>query len=337
MTGLLIIMFVPVFNSYKSDPAILTDIEKHDLETYRMKWLLGALAVVVITLLFSNLRAQKKPDGWGAMKYPQLVLGMLGIFVYVGTEVTIVSNFSELLKQPDFGGYQSSQVAPFISMYWGSLMIGRWTGSIPVFNFKESTKQILMFIVPLVAFGIVIGISAVSQYDVQPLYYYIVCVLVQMLAFYLSKSKPARTLMIFAMLGLLAMLIGLFSKGQIAVYAFLSGGLFCSIMWPAIFDLSILGLGKYTTQGSAFLIMMILGGGIIPPIQGKIADYVQSKSSVVGYGIHQSYWVPVLCFAYLAFLGFIVRGILKKQGINFDTPPEPAILESFPEGEFPKK
>jgi FHS family L-fucose permease-like MFS transporter len=337
MTGLLIIMFVPVFNSYKSDPAILTDVEKHDLETYRMKWLLGALAVVVITLLFSNLRAQKKPDGWGAMKYPQLVLGMLGIFVYVGTEVTIVSNFSELLKQPDFGGYQSSQVAPFISMYWGSLMIGRWTGSIPVFNFKESTKQILMFIVPLVAFGIVIGISAVSQYDVQPLYYYIVCVLVQMLAFYLSKSKPARTLMIFAMLGLLAMLIGLFSKGQIAVYAFLSGGLFCSIMWPAIFDLSILGLGKYTTQGSAFLIMMILGGGIIPPIQGKIADYVQSKSSVVGYGIHQSYWVPVLCFAYLAFLGFIVRGILKKQGINFDTPPEPAILESFPEGEFPKK
>ena len=337
MTGLLIIMFVPVFNSYKADPAILTDVEKHSLETYRMKWLLGALAVVVITLLFSNLRAQKKSDGWGAMKYPQLVLGMLGIFVYVGVEVTIVSNFSELLKQPDFGGYQSSQVAPFISMYWGSLMIGRWTGSIPVFNFKESTKQILMFVVPLVAFGIVISISAISQYDVKPLYYYIVCVLVQMLAFYLSKNKPARTLMIFALLGLLAMLIGLFSKGQIAVYAFLSGGLFCSIMWPAIFDLSIMGLGKYTTQGSAFLIMMILGGGIIPPIQGKIADYVQTKSSVVGYGIHQSYWVPVLCFAYLAFLGFVVRGILKKQGINYDTTPEPAILESFPEGEFPKK
>jgi MFS transporter, FHS family, L-fucose permease len=337
MTGLLIIMFVPVFNSYKADPTVLTDVEKHSLETYRMKWLLGALAIVVVSLLFSNLQAKRKPEGWGAMKYPQLVLGMLGIFVYVGVEVTIVSNFSELLKQPDFGGYQSSQVAPFISMYWGSLMIGRWTGSIPVFNFKESTKQILMFIVPLVAFGIVISISAISQYNVQPLYFYIVCVLVQMLAFYLSKNKPARTLMIFALLGLLAMLIGLFSKGQIAVYAFLSGGLFCSIMWPAIFDLSIMGLGKYTTQGSAFLIMMILGGGIIPPIQGKIADYVQTKSSVVGYGIHQSYWVPVLCFAYLAFLGFIVRGILKKQGINFDTTPEPAILESFPEGEFPKK
>src|SRR5215467_11114514 len=328
MTGLLIIMFVPVFNSYKTENTILTDLEKHDLETLRMKWLLGALAIVVITLLYSNLRAQKKPDGWGAMKYPQLVLGMLGIFVYVGVEVTIVSNLSELLKQPQFGGHQSSQVAPFISMYWGSLMIGRWTGSIPVFNFKESTKQILMFVVPLVAFGIVIAISAISHYDVQPLYFYIVCVFVQMLAFYLSKGKPARTLMIFALLGLLAMLVGLFNTGQIATYAILSGGLFCSIMWPAIFDLSIMGLGKYTTQGSAFLIMMILGGGIIPPIQGKIADYVQSKSSVVGYGIHQSYWVPVICFAYLAFLGFFVRGVLKKQGINFDTPPEPAVLES---------
>jgi FHS family L-fucose permease-like MFS transporter len=339
MTGLLIIMFVPVFNSYKADPATLSLAEKHDLETYRMKWLLGALAIVVITLLYSNFRARKKPDGWGAMKYPQLVLGMLGIFVYVGVEVTIVSNFSELLKQPDFGGYQSSQVAPFISMYWGSLMIGRWTGAISAFDLKKSSSQILMFIVPLVAFGVVIGISAISQYDVKPLYYYILCVFVQMFAFYISKNKPARTLLIFALLGLLSMLIGLFSKGTVAVYSFLSGGLFCSIMWPAIFNLSILGLGKYTTQGSAFLIMMILGGGIIPPLQGKIADYVQSKSTVIGYGIHQSYWVPVLCFAYLAFLGFAVKGILKKQGIDYDSPPEEqqAAIEPVPEGEYPKK
>ena len=196
-----------------------------------------------------------------------------------------------------------------------------------------------MFVVPLAAFGVVIGISAISKYDVKPLYYYILCVFVQMFAFYISKNKPARTLLIFALLGLLAMLIGLFSKGSVAVYSFLSGGLFCSIMWPAIFNLSILGLGKYTTQGSAFLIMMILGGGIIPPIQGKIADYVQSKSAVVGYGIHQSYWVPVLCFAYLAFLGFAVKGILKKQGIDYDSPPEEqqAAIEPVPEGEYPKK
>lgn len=341
MTGLLIIMFVPVFNSYKTDPTLLTDLQKHDLETYRMKWLFGALAVVVFTLLVSNLSARKKADGWGAMQYPQLVLGMLGIFVYVGVEVTIVSNLSELLKQPSFGGYQSSEVAPFISMYWGSLMIGRWTGAISVFNFKPATKQILMFVVPLVAFGVVIAVSAISQYDVSPLYYYIICVFIQMAAFYISKDKPARTLLIFSILGVTAMLLGIFTTGKFAIYAFLSGGLFCSIMWPAIFNLSILGLGKYTTQGSAFLIMMILGGGIIPPIQGKLADYIETKTSVVGYGIHQSYWVAVICFAYLAFFGFVVKGILKKQGIDYETTTDTdlAAMETFPEGavDVPKK
>jgi len=333
MTGLLIIMFVPVFNSYKTDPATLSDLEKHNLETYRMKWLFGALAIVVFGLLLANWSARKNPEGWGAMKYPQLVLGMLGIFVYVGVEVTIVSNMGELLRQTDFGGYQSSEVAPFVSMYWGSLMIGRWTGAIPAFDFKSSTKQILALIVPLVAFGVVIGVNAISQYDVTPLYWYVVCVLIQIAAFYISKEKPARTLLIFSSLGLLAMLIGIFSTGKIGIYAFLSGGLFCSIMWPAIFNLSILGLGKYQTQGSAFLIMMILGGGIIPPIQGKLADYIQSKSDVAGTGIHQSYWVAVICFAYLAFFAFIVRGILKRQGIDYESAADEDLqpLETSPE------
>ncbi len=318
ITGLLIVMFVPVFDSYKTDPTTLSDAERHALETYRLKWLFGALAVVVLGLLISNWSAKRKREGWGAMQYPQLVLGMLAIFVYVGVEVSIVSNLSELLKQPDFGGYHSSEAAVFISMYWGSLMIGRWTGSISVFNFKSTTKEILMFVVPVVAFGVVIAVNAISQYDVTPLYYYGLCVLVQIVAFYLSKDKPARTLLIFSTLGVAAMLIGIMTKNEVAIYSFMSGGLFCSIMWPAIFHLSIAGLGKYTTQGSAFLIMMILGGGIIPPIQGKIADYVQTKSDVVGYGIHQSYWVALACFAYLIFFAFVVKGILRKQGIDVD-------------------
>ena len=88
----------------------------------------------------------------GCHGYPQLVLGMLGIFVYVGAEVTIVSNLSELLKQPHFGGYQSSLAAPFIVMYWGSLMIGRWTGALPAFDMKNSTRQILNVYSPVGCF-----------------------------------------------------------------------------------------------------------------------------------------------------------------------------------------
>jgi FHS family L-fucose permease-like MFS transporter len=217
-------------------------------------------------------------------------------------------------------------------MYWGSLMIGRWTASISVFNLKKATKNLLMFIVPIVAFGIVIGISFLSKYDVRPLYYYIFCVFVQMFAFFISRNRPATTLLIFATLGVISIAIGVMTKGQVATYAILSGGLFCSIMWPAIFHLSILGLGKYTTQGSAFLIMMILGGGIIPPIQGKLADYIQTKSDIAGYGIHQSYWVPVVCFGYLALFSIIVKGVLRKQGIDYEkTPEETLVLETIPE------
>ena len=362
ITGLLIIMFAPVFSSYKSDEAkrlqILTtqiapaqkQIEtiqaggatngasvsdltesirpqtteisalKLSLETYRMKWLFGALAVVVVGLLFSYSSAKRNATGWGAMKYPQLVLGMLALFLYVGTEVTIVSNMSELLRQKDFGGFQSSQVAPYISMYWGSMMIGRWVGSISAFSFANSTKKILMTVVPLVAFGIVIGVNTLAKNNMTPLYIYIVCVLIQIAAFYISKDNPARMLLVFAVLGVAAMITGVLSTGTTAIYAFLSGGLVCSIMWPCIFALSVAGLGKYESQGSAFLIMMILGGSIIPPLQGKLADYLQSKSVIAGIGIHHSYWVPVFTFTYVAIFAFVVKGVLRKQGIDYDTP-----------------
>jgi FHS family L-fucose permease-like MFS transporter len=316
MTLLLVVMFIPVFNSYKVDT--VDELVKKATELTRFKWLLGALVVIVLTLVISFFSAKGNPSGWGAMKYPQLVLGMLAIFVYVGVEVTVGSNLSELLKQDAFGGYQSSEAAPFVAIYWGSLMIGRWAGAINVFKPSASLKKILLVIIPLIAFGILLGINAIVKNNIDPLYGYVFCVLVLIVAFLLTNDKPALTLLVFSVLGITAMLIGLFSTGQVAVYAFLSGGLFCSVMWPCIFSLSTAGLGKYTTQGSAFLIMMILGGAIIPPIQGKLSDLLQSGSTQAGYGIHHSYWIAVVCFAYLALFAFLVKRILKGQGINYD-------------------
>jgi FHS family L-fucose permease-like MFS transporter len=274
-----------------------------------MYWLSGALLVVIIVLLFSYSSAQKNAEGWGAMQYPQLILGMLAIFTYVGVEVAIGSNLGELLKMKDFGGLVSSEIAPYISMYWGSLMIGRWAGAISVFNLTGTKKTAALIVVPLLAFGVILAVNILSGKDMKPLYYYVVCVLVQIAAFFLSKDKPARTLMIFGSFGIVAMLVGLFTTGTIAIYAILAGGLACSIMWPSIFSLSIIGLGKYTSQGSAFLIMMILGGGIIPPIQGKLSDII---------GIHQSYIIAVVCFAYLTLFAVLVKRILKKQNIDVD-------------------
>jgi FHS family L-fucose permease-like MFS transporter len=102
-----------------------------------------------------------------------------------------------------------------------------------------------------------------------------------------------------------AMITGMYTHGSISVFAFVSGGLFCSVMWPVIFSLAIQGLGKFTSQGSAFLVMMILGGAFIPPLQGKIADL---------FDISVSYWIPVVGFAYLALFAVLVPNILRKQG-----------------------
>ncbi len=346
MTVLVILFFIPVFNSYNSEEA--KDIEKlgneitmfeklakeetkpanaaayeaqivktkakletikHPLEKKRMVYLGGALLAVIICLVFANSSAKKNSEGWGAMRYPQLVLGMIAILAYVGVEVAIGSNLGELLSMPEFGGHQSSDLAPYISMYWGSLMIGRWTGAIAVFNLNKQQQTIATIIVPFIAFSVIIGINTIAQKDMSHLYFYAVCVAIQVILFLISKNKPAVTLIIFGLFGTAAMITGLLTTGNVAIYAFLSGGLACSIMWPSIFTLAITGLGKYTAQGSAFLVMMILGGGIIPPLQGKLSDII---------GIHSSYIIPVLCFVYITLFAYLAKKSLFRQGINVD-------------------
>jgi FHS family L-fucose permease-like MFS transporter len=295
----------------KTEAALKMSIAKTKmpLEKNRLYWLSGGLLVVVAGLLFAFAKGKKQKVGWGAMQYPQLTLGMLAIFAYVGVEVAIGSNLGELLKQKEFGGYGSSEIAPFIAMFWGSLMIGRWAGAINAFNFSEQTKQILKVIVPLVAFGLVLGFTKLAGYNIDKLYMYTGCVVFQIIASFLTKDKPALTLGIFGFLGIAAIIVGMMTTGLTAVYAFLSCGLFCSIMWPSIFSLSLAGLGGHQSQGSSFLVMMILGGAILPPIQGKLADII---------GIQFSFVIGAVCFAYLVIFAFSARIILKKQGVSLD-------------------
>ncbi len=351
ITGLLIGCFSPVFSSYRSAEAKKIEIIekqlketkeiigneksqsilqneikalKKPLEQKRMIWFSMGLVVVVGGLATSFVLSKKQKSGWGAMQYPQLILGMLAIFVYVGVEVAMGSNLGELLKQKEFGGYSSSQIAPFVAMYWGSLMMGRWASAVHVFDLSNAMKNVLTAALPLVAFGLVLYFTHLAGHNINPLYAYGICVIVQILGFFLGQNKPAKTLMIFGFLGVVATLIGLIptaslnpiyemfgmkNTGIISVYAFLSAGLFCSIMWPCIFSLSLAGLGKYQSQGSAFLIMMILGGAIIPPLQGKISDLT---------GIQSSFFVGVICFAYLTIFAVWVRAILKKQGVTME-------------------
>ncbi|MBC7382099.1 MAG: MFS transporter [Bacteroidia bacterium] len=309
ITLILTAIFAYIFSRYEDPEYISRFMEGNEKDFIGLGLTIMSLLLIVLGLLFANTAAQQKPQGWGAMRYPQLVLGMLAIFTYVGVEVSIQSNLGELLKTNAFGNISGAALAPYISMYWGSLMIGRWAGAISVFNPSGKVKNILLIIVPYLAFGVVIGVNTISGQDVKPLYAYAIVVAIQIAGFFLGKDRPARTLMIFSLLGMAGMITGLLTSGIVSTYAFMSGGLACSIMWPVIFTLAISGLGKYTSQGSAFLIMMILGGGIIPPIQGKFADVL---------GIHISYIIPVFCFAYLAFFAVRAKSILKAQGMDED-------------------
>ena len=173
----LIASFVPVFQSYKLDLTNSSDSEKLIVELSRMKYLIIGFLVLLIGLGFAYFSSKKDKNSWGALQYPQLILGMIAIFIYVGVEVSIQSNMGELLKSSDFGSLQAADVAPYISMYWGSLMIGRWTGAIPVFNLNSNTKRLLMFFIPIIAFGVVILLNTLANKDMHAMYYYILCVL----------------------------------------------------------------------------------------------------------------------------------------------------------------
>jgi len=243
------------------------------------------------------------------LQYPQLVLGMIGIFVYVGVEVSTASNLPEFMKQ--HLNTPTEQIAPYVSLFWASLMIGRWTSATGAFGVSKSAAQILRFLMPYIAFGVFLLVNAIAQHDLSHFYIYAVVIVFMILGDMMSKGSPARLLLIYSLMGITALFIGMLADGMLSVYAFISVGLFCSTLWPCIFTLAIAGLGKHTNEGASFLIMMIMGGGIVSLIQGVVAD-----DAILG--IQWSYLVGVACFAYLAFYAIKAKSILKAQGIDYD-------------------
>lgn len=286
------------------------------IESVKIPYLVLGAAFLLVGLFLKFSSIPDKPalvesteDGLkgSALKYPQLVLGMIAIFVYVGVEVSTASNLPAYMEK-DLG-FKIKDIAPYISLYWASMMIGRWTGAVEAFTSNISLQKVLRFVAPYLAFGVFLLVNAVADHNLAPFYVYGLIILVLILADILSKANPARMLLIFSTVGIAALCIGMLTTGMLSVYAFTSVGLFCSTLWPCIFTLAVSGLGKNTSQGSSFLIMMIMGGGIVSWLQGYVSEFM---------GIQYSYVVGIACFAYLAFYAWKVSGILKAQGISFD-------------------
>ncbi len=313
----------PVLISYAIFGSASATTTETDLNTLKAPYLLlGAAFLLVAAILYfssvpnkiateetlsSDLSESLKDNSRkSAFSYPQLWLGMIGIFVYVGVEVATQSNLPQYLSEGL--GIPKESVSPYISLYWASLMIGRWSAAVGAFGVSAATEKLLKLIVPFLAFGVFLGVNSGAE-NLSDFYPYAGVILLLIAGDYLSKGNPARMLLIFAAMGISALVIGMLTDGIVSVFAFMSVGLFCSTLWPCIFTLAVSGLGKHTGQGSSLLILMICGGGFISTLQGAVAESI---------GIHYSYIVGVVCFAYLAFYAVTVMGILKRQGIDYD-------------------
>ena len=315
----------PLIVSFAIFGSAATANTEMSIESVKIPYLVLGVAFLAVAILLKlsslpehpeTIEESVKEEGTvrsSALKYPQLLLGMLAIFIYVGVEVSTASNlpaYMESIVNSETGVFYTLQeISPYISLYWASLMIGRWTGAVEAFTDNMSLQKVLRFLAPYLAFGVFLLVNAIAKHDLTPFYIYGLIILVLIAADMASKGNPARMLLIFSALGIIATVIGMFTDGIISIYAFTSVGLFCSTLWPCIFTLAVSGLGKHTSQGSSFLIMMIMGGGIVSWLQGFVSESI---------GIQHSYIVGVLCFAYLAFYAWRVSGILKSQGISFD-------------------
>lgn len=263
-------------------------------------WLL--LGAVAGPLLYAYFYAPKRPHLWAVWQYRQVPLGMLAIFFYVGTEVTIQSNFNAL-----FHGYSDTWLVRSIALYWGSLMIGRWIGTLHLFTLKGLKKTGIYSGVTLIGLAVVLSVFYVQQQGESAeqwiflkeqwlfLSLYVLLGFLTSAVFY--YQSPLFLLRALSLAGVVFLLTGLclpLSYGQLL---FIGSGFCCSVLWPCIFSLSLRSAG---TEASAFLIMMILGGAVLPPLQGAMCD-------LQGFWVKGSYLLPALGFGYLFLYSFLVN------------------------------
>jgi FHS family L-fucose permease-like MFS transporter len=219
-----------------------------------------AAALALLAVLFAVARLPKiafeettvAVDGkGGAMAYRHLVLGVLGIFLYVGAEVSIGSFLINFIGEPHIAGLSHADAAHYVSMYWGGALVGRFIG------------------------------FAVMRY-----------------------VSPGKSLAVTALGSILLVLTATFTEGSLAMYAIIAVGLCNSIMFPTIFSMALHGLGKFTGQGSGFLCMAIVGGAVVPFIQGILADTI---------GLQISFLVPAACYLFILYYGIKYANLHKQK------------------------
>ncbi len=245
-----------------------------------------ALTTVAIAILLyflhlpkigSEVDSSEKLDGH-LTQFKHLIFGAGAIFFYVGAEVAIGSVLILYFVEDHLIRVNSDVISPeraaaaLVAYYWASAMIGRAVGSVVGQKVRAETMLKYVAIVAMILVGVAIsGVLLNTWMDMKVM-------VLNLDPFSISFEAVSFPVSLFCLV-----LVGLFN----------------SVMWPCIFPLSIQGLGKYTSRGSGLLVSMVMGGALIPLLQGWLSD-------IPAIGFQYSFIIVWLCYAYILF--FAVKG-----------------------------
>lgn len=309
----------------------------HGVESVKMPYLIFCLVFIAMAAIFFFIRLPhvgegKTETGAGALRHPHVVLGVLAIFMYVGGEVSVGSAIVNFLGQPTVAGLTALEASKYVAIFWGGMLIGRFMGAVQLSEMKPAKKQILLVVIPLLGWlflwvaksaplDVLQGGSDLSTFfskwhdtiaDNWPAFKtYLPFVGFCWALFQIGKGLAGRTLFIFSATIVVLLLAAIFSGGhgagggKLAMWCVVGIGLFTSIGWPNIFSLALDGMGVLKSQVSSLLVMAVVGGAVLPPLQGLLADKTGN--------LQLSFIVPMIAYAYVAFYGLIGHKIGRKN------------------------
>jgi len=321
--GLFILTAAPNMTQIRAlAPDALQAFRVHEAATVKTPYIGLGLALVLLAIAIGSFKLPKIEHAQHKVgekvndsiwRHPNLIFGAIGIFVYVGAEVSIGSFLVNYFNQPELGGLAEKIGASFVAFYWGGAMLGRFIGS----SFLGGVKAKYMALATAISIALVL-----LSYPIQrqlPAGYQPGVPNLTWLAWLVVAGRPLFILVAVAtaaitalaalrggaakantgiLLGICAIstsalvAISMLSNGHVAMWSIILVGFFNSIMFPSIFTLGIAELGPLTGDGSGIMIMAIVGGALIPVAQGWIADQI---------GIHHAFFLPVICYLYILF------------------------------------
>lgn len=245
------------------------------------------VAVAIFTIKLPVIKSEKS-EKKSILKYPHVVLGAIAIFTYVGAEVGNAGLIVNYLKNSI--GLLPEEASTYAAIYWGGAMVGRFFGSFMFSDIPTSKKY--TYAIPVLLLALVSG-SFVTDWNWNIGLVFSGIALANFVIMQIGQGKAAKTLAIFALVAALLDIATSFTTGSVALWTIISIGLFNSIMFPNIFSLAVKDLDKGELSGASGLInALILGGAIIPPLMGGIAD---------NFGYTYAFLIPALCYIYILY------------------------------------